>query len=150
MKQSEFRLKLFGEGGQGIKWMGHILSSILESLGKKISIILTYDSAVRGGDTAAQIVISDGKIGCPIVEEPDFDLNLKEGFFVSKNGERLKINDIFLEKKSLGKNIQLNTFSIGFLLKKLGVDLNSIDLKKHLPNFMLEENIESIKIGFSS
>lgn len=59
-----------GFGGQGVMLMGQILVSagILE--GKNVSWIPSYGAEMRGGTANCSVIISDKKIGSPLVTKP--------------------------------------------------------------------------------
>ena len=60
-----------GFGGQGILFSGKFLA--YEGLidGKEVSWLPSYGPEMRGGTANCSIIISDSKIGSPIVDKPD-------------------------------------------------------------------------------
>lgn len=60
-----------GFGGQGILFSGKFLA--YEGLidGKEVSWLPSYGPEMRGGTANCSIIISDNKIGSPIVDKPD-------------------------------------------------------------------------------
>jgi Pyruvate/2-oxoacid:ferredoxin oxidoreductase gamma subunit len=60
-----------GTGGQGVKTLAITLAKNLESQGFNISIMVEYDSYVRGGKSDSLIVFSKKEILNPLVEEHD-------------------------------------------------------------------------------
>ena len=59
-----------GFGGQGIMLMGQILTQAGLEEGKQVSWIPSYGPEMRGGTAYCSVVISDERIGSPIVVEP--------------------------------------------------------------------------------
>jgi len=65
-------IQFVGKGGQGIVFLGLILSRaavIYEE--KNATNIQNYGSRMRGGSTISDVIISDSDIVCPIVSKPD-------------------------------------------------------------------------------
>lgn len=65
------QILIAGFGGQGILFSGKFLA--YEGLidGKEVSWLPSYGPEMRGGTANCSIIISDGKIGSPIVDKPD-------------------------------------------------------------------------------
>jgi 2-oxoglutarate ferredoxin oxidoreductase subunit gamma len=60
-----------GFGGQGILYMGQMLSYAANDLGKKVSWLPSYGPEMRGGTANCMVCISDEDINSPLVLEPD-------------------------------------------------------------------------------
>lgn len=60
-----------GFGGQGVMLMGQLMTyaGMLEN--KQVSWIPSYGPEMRGGTANCSVIISDEKVGAPIVTEPD-------------------------------------------------------------------------------
>ena len=65
------QILIAGFGGQGILFSGKFLA--YEGLidGKEVSWLPSYGPEMRGGTANCSIIISDDKIGSPIVDRPD-------------------------------------------------------------------------------
>ncbi len=65
------QILIAGFGGQGILFSGKFLA--YEGLidGKEVSWLPSYGPEMRGGTANCSIIVSDGKIGSPIVDKPD-------------------------------------------------------------------------------
>ena len=65
------QILIAGFGGQGILFSGKFLA--YEGLidGKEVSWLPSYGPEMRGGTANCSIIISDEKIGSPIVDKPD-------------------------------------------------------------------------------
>ncbi|HEQ65363.1 MAG TPA: hypothetical protein ENN64_00855 [bacterium] len=66
------KIKIYGEGGEGIKRASKLLGKILLKNGYKfVSIKSTYDTVVRGGSSNADIVASNRRNPPPVIESAD-------------------------------------------------------------------------------
>ena len=65
------QILIAGFGGQGILFSGKFLAyeGLLED--KEVSWLPSYGPEMRGGTASCSIIISDTKIGSPIVNDPD-------------------------------------------------------------------------------
>lgn len=65
------QILIAGFGGQGILFSGKFLAyeGLIE--GKEVSWLPSYGPEMRGGTANCSIIISDKKIGSPIVDNPD-------------------------------------------------------------------------------
>jgi 2-oxoglutarate ferredoxin oxidoreductase subunit gamma len=59
-----------GFGGQGILLMGQLLAEAGQIEDKPVSWIPSYGHEMRGGTASCAVIISDEKIGSPLVEHP--------------------------------------------------------------------------------
>jgi len=160
----EFKIKVIGEAGQGIKLLTSTLSSILTHLGNEVSLIMHYDAQVRGGTIVADLVFSKKKISNPIIDSGDLLLR----FYKTKHDFKAKysiIDDsVFasglyhadehfgFESASLskfGSEKFLNMIILGRILKFLGVDVASLPLESFLPPKFVEKNVEAIGFGYT-
>jgi 2-oxoglutarate ferredoxin oxidoreductase subunit gamma len=60
-----------GFGGQGVMLMGQILVTAGMMEGKEVSWYPSYGMEMRGGSANCAVIVSDGKIGSPLVSVPD-------------------------------------------------------------------------------
>lgn len=60
-----------GFGGQGILYMGQMLSYAANELGKQVSWLPSYGPEMRGGTANCMVCISDEDVNSPLVLEPD-------------------------------------------------------------------------------
>ena len=60
-----------GFGGQGILYMGQMLSHAANDLGKKVSWLPSYGPEMRGGTANCMVCVSDEEVNSPLVLEPD-------------------------------------------------------------------------------
>jgi 2-oxoglutarate ferredoxin oxidoreductase subunit gamma len=59
-----------GFGGQGVLFIGKILATAGMIEGKEVSWIPSYGPEMRGGTANCSVVISDQRIGAPVVNHP--------------------------------------------------------------------------------
>ncbi len=59
-----------GFGGQGIMFMGKLLSHVAMNNGKFVTWMPSYGAEVRGGTAHSMVVISDDAIASSVVKEP--------------------------------------------------------------------------------
>lgn len=65
------RILLAGFGGQGILFAGKFLSYVGLFEDKEVSWLPSYGPEMRGGTANCSVILSDEKIGSPIVDTPD-------------------------------------------------------------------------------
>ena len=65
------QILIAGFGGQGILFAGKFLAyeGLLED--KEVSWLPSYGPEMRGGTANCSVILSDTKVGSPIVSEPD-------------------------------------------------------------------------------
>ena len=154
------RIIITGEAGQGIKLMAHTLASILNRLGKNVTLHLKYDSRVRGGYITAELVFSNKTIESPFFKEADIVIQLSKGVQTSikakkvfREGEALKIGDREITEQVYSEHFQgpmfLNMFVLGKLLRFLGIAIGQINFNAEFPARFLNENIKAVNYGYS-
>jgi 2-oxoisovalerate ferredoxin oxidoreductase beta subunit len=67
----ELHCKFAGFGGQGILTLGFFLSQIGMRAGYQVTWIPSYGPEMRGGTANCQVNVSHGRIGTPLVDEPN-------------------------------------------------------------------------------
>ncbi len=68
-KRTEIRIA--GLGGQGVVLAGHILAKAAVNDGLQVVQTQSYGAEARGSAAKSEIILSDGKIGFPMVREND-------------------------------------------------------------------------------
>ncbi len=129
---------VYGEGGYGIKFMGHALGKLMIRLEKEVAITYSYDAAMRGGNITAFITISDKPVENPLPSHPDIKLEL------DSKSEFVK------SAVSLGSKKLTGMVVMGFILKKLGISPEDSLLAEVLPENNREKNIDAIKKGMET
>jgi len=65
------RILLAGFGGQGILFAGKFLASLGLAQEREVSWLPSYGPEMRGGAANCSVILSDERIGSPIVSKPD-------------------------------------------------------------------------------
>ncbi len=167
-----------GFGGQGILFSGKFLAyeGLLEQ--KEVSWLPSYGPEMRGGTANCSIIISDTKVGSPIVNEPDILIamnapSLEKYEPATVSGGKIFVDSSLIDKKvqkqdveayyipatklALDNNLKglANMIMIGLMIKKTGImPLQNVErtLKKVIPAKkadMLQLNIKAIELGYN-
>lgn len=177
MKNNQKNIIVSGFGGQGVLFLGTVLSNAAIIEGKNTTWIPSYGAEMRGGSANCYVVISNNEIASPIFDEADLGIFLSKQAIkkfeksISKNGliitdssleiettKRADIeymfkpfNNAILEKS---KNLLLNIVVLGSVIKKTGIltKENVTEALKKVssakkPEF-LEINLKSFEFGY--
>jgi 2-oxoglutarate ferredoxin oxidoreductase subunit gamma len=171
-----YEITLAGFGGQGILFLGKMiaLAGMLE--GKEVSWIPSYGPEMRGGTANCSVVVSDRRIGSPVVSHPNvllamnrpslekFESKMQPGGFLLINRTLIEIphtrTDIdvaYVEitglAGELGNPRLANVVALGALIGRLslvGMDAAVDALKKELSGkkaALLDLNIKALTAG---
>lgn len=66
-----YEIVLAGFGGQGILFLGKMIATAGMLEGKEVSWIPSYGPEMRGGTANCSVVVSDRRIGSPVVSHPN-------------------------------------------------------------------------------
>jgi 2-oxoglutarate ferredoxin oxidoreductase subunit gamma len=66
-----YEITLAGFGGQGILFLGKMIATAGMLEGKEVSWIPSYGPEMRGGTAFCSVVVSDRRIGTPVVSHPN-------------------------------------------------------------------------------
>ena len=138
------QILIAGFGGQGILFSGKFLAyeGLIE--GKEVSWLPSYGPEMRGGTANCSIIISDKKIGSPIVNNPDILIAMngpslekyenettKDGVIlvdsslIEKKVDRSDVNAHYIPATKLASDENLpglaNMIMIGFMIKHTGI-----------------------------
>lgn len=69
--EGQVALKIAGFGGQGILLLGEIIAEAGMLSGSQVTWLPSYGPEMRGGTANCQVVLSDGRIGTPLVSNPN-------------------------------------------------------------------------------
>ncbi|MCS7368181.1 MAG: 2-oxoacid:acceptor oxidoreductase family protein [archaeon GBS-70-058] len=165
------KIRICGFGGQGILLAGEILGAAAMIEGKYSSEIGSYGAEARGTTTLSDVIISDKKIGFPVIDECDiliamsqqaFNANIK---FVKEDGIIIVDEDLVKTPENLKQKVfkiratkiaeekfvrvVANMIILGYLAEK--TKIVSIDsLKKAIKSRitrMIEANLAAIDEG---
>jgi len=93
LKKIEVRIS--GLGGQGVVLAGQILGKAAVYKGKNVVQTQSYGAEARGSTAKSEVIISDGKIGFPIIRKCDILIAMSQEA-VEKNIKDLKEDGILL------------------------------------------------------
>ncbi len=153
------KIKIYGVGGQGVKFLGKILGKVLNKYNYEfVSVNANYDTVVRGGSIDTDIVASKNKVGNPIIDKANFCIILsKVDKFISaekyivdmslKDELELEGDLLFLDITDIDE--VLNMFLLGKLLKIWGMELDKELIKEVLPKNKIEQNINAVERGYN-
>ena len=97
-------MRISGLGGQGVVLAGQILGKAAAYNGKNVVQTQSYGAEARGSAAKSEVIISDGKIGFPIVRKCDILIAMSQEA-VEKNIKDLKEDGILLVDSSTVKKI---------------------------------------------
>lgn len=108
----EKQILLAGFGGQGILFAGKFLAYEGLIAGMSLSWLPSYGPEMRGGTANCSVILSDGKIGSPLVTKPDIlaVLNLPSLDKYEndvKPGGQIYINSSLIERKVLRTDVEV-------------------------------------------
>lgn len=141
------KIIISGKGGHGVQFIGMLLAKTAISLGLNSTLIKSYGPEARGGKSTVFIVLSDKKIGNPVMKAADVLVTFDdESLDVWKDKVRLVLN-------ASGKN---NMFALGKLIKHLDIPSISPEsvitvMKKEIGSkyiSLLEDNIKNLEEGY--
>lgn len=141
------KIIISGKGGDGVQFIGMLLSKTAISLGLSSTLIKSYGPEARGGRSTVFIVISDEKIGNPVMKTADVLIAFDdESLDVWKDKVRL----------TLGTRGVNNMFALGILLNRLNVPglvpESTINvMKKEISSKysnLFEDNVKKINEGY--
>ncbi len=171
------QILIAGFVGQGILFSGKFLAyeGLLE--GKEVSWLPSYGPEMRGGTANCSIILSDTKIGSPIVSNPDIlvamnapsldkyeNETVKGGYIfcdsslIEKKVNRDDVNTYYIPATKLASDENLpglaNMIILGHVIKHTGVipyENIEMTMKKVVPakkQNLLELNMKAIQLGY--
>ncbi len=172
------QILIAGFGGQGILFSGKFLAyeGLLD--GREVSWLPSYGPEMRGGTANCSIILSDTKIGSPIVDKPDILIAMNAPSFdkyvneVKKGGqifvdsslidakcERDDVSAYYIPATKLATEENLsglaNMIILGLVIKHTDImPYENIEktLKKVIPakkQNMFELNLKAIELGYN-
>ncbi len=171
------QILIAGFGGQGILFSGKFLAYEGLINGKEVSWLPSYGPEMRGGTANCSIIISDTKIGSPIVDKPDaliamnapsFDKYVNEvvpggqifvdSSLIEAKCERTDVEAYYIPATALASEQNLpglaNMIILGQFIKKSGI-MPFEDVEKAMKKVvsakkqeLFDLNMKAVKLGF--
>jgi 2-oxoglutarate ferredoxin oxidoreductase subunit gamma len=118
-------ITLAGFGGQGILFLGKMIATAGMLEGKEVSWIPSYGPEMRGGTANCSVVVSDRRIGTPVVSHPNVLVAMNRPSlekFESKMqaGGHLLINKTLIEIPHTRRDVDVTYLEITGLAGELG------------------------------
>jgi Pyruvate/2-oxoacid:ferredoxin oxidoreductase gamma subunit len=154
------RIALDGVGGQGVRLIAAILGSLLARMGKQVTVLLDYDSSVRGSMSDAFVIFDDAPIANPVVEEADILLRLADRGHLHIRGRKVvtdlglgspgdeQIPFASLGSEQFGKELFGNMIALGRLLRLAEIEFDEAAIRDSLPRRYQDENVAAIRYGY--
>ncbi len=169
----KIEIRISGLGGQGVVLAGRILGKGAVYSGKNAVQTQSYGAEARGSAAKSEVIISDGKIGFPMVRKCDVLIAMSQQA-VEKNVKDLKKEGLLLidstnikkvpkikarifkipatetSKKTFGEKLYANMIMLGALIK-IAMIVKEESMEKAIRNTFPEKfvgiNIEAYKKG---
>ena len=173
----ETSIIIAGFGGQGVLFAGQLLAYAGMDAGQHVTWIPSYGPEMRGGTASCTVIISDERIGAPLVAQPDVAIVLNKPSYdkyeslvktggllivnssiVSQESERTDIETIYIAANAIAEEFgtvkMLNAAVLGALLARRPVlKLEEVEqsLVDHLPArkaHMIDANRSVLQRGY--
>lgn len=172
---ARYEIRLSGSGGQGLIFAGIVLAEAAGIHdGKYVCQTQSYGPEARGGESKAEVVISDSEIDYPKAIKPDLLLAMNQKscdayFFDLKPAGMLIVDSTFvmqlpttraiaipftrIAREKLGKEIGANIIALGALATLSGaVSLSSLEaaVMSLIPRGTEDFNRKALELGIQS
>ena len=99
------QILIAGFGGQGILFAGKFLAyeGLLED--KEVSWLPSYGPEMRGGTANCSVILSDTKVGSPIVSEPDILIAMNLPSLDKYENDTVAGGKIFVDSSLISKKV---------------------------------------------
>ena len=151
----EVRLTVSGFGGQGVMALGQVLTAAALREEKQVIWVPSYGPEMRGGTANCSVIISDKRIGSPVVNKSDISIVFNEPSYnefekMVKPGGILIVNSSLIKLPSNREDIEYRYIPVNDIAKDLG---NERTLNMVMLGYLLQSlddlKVESIKDGFT-
>ena len=139
------QILIAGFGGQGILFSGKFLA--YEGLidGKEVSWLPSYGPEMRGGTANCSIIISDTKVGSPIVDKPDILIAMNGPSLDKYEDAVVKGGQIFVDSSLVERKVVRNDVEVHYIpATKIASDENLPGLANMIMIGMMIKNTDII------
>ena len=150
------QILIAGFGGQGILFSGKFLAyeGLLEE--KEVSWLPSYGPEMRGGTANCSIILSDEKIGSPIVLKPDVLIAMNLPSLDKYENETVKGGQIFVDSSLIDKKVSRDDVTTYYipatrLASEEGLTglANMIMIGYFIKHTGLELNLKAVELGYN-
>lgn len=109
------QILIAGFGGQGILFSGKFLAygGLLEN--KEVSWLPSYGPEMRGGTANCSIILSDSKVGSPIVDKPDVLIAMNAPSLEKYEDAVVPGGKIFVDSSLIDKKVERNDVEVHYI-----------------------------------
>lgn len=109
------QILIAGFGGQGILFSGKFLAyeGLIDN--KEVSWLPSYGPEMRGGTANCSIILSDKKVGSPIVDKPDILIAMNAPSLEKYENETAKGGQIFVDSSLIEKKVERDDVSAYYI-----------------------------------
>lgn len=145
------KILLAGFGGQGVMFIGKIITYAGMLDGREVCWIPSYGPEMRGGTANCSVIVSDEEIHSPVIESADFGIVLNQPSYEKflpriKPGGVLVVNSSIISTEQKRDDIEIIALPAGDIANSIGNPslANMVCLGALLPKMNLT-NIKSIE-----
>ncbi|MDR2510048.1 MAG: 2-oxoacid:acceptor oxidoreductase family protein [Spirochaetaceae bacterium] len=125
MKNKTEKSFFAGFGGQGIVLLGQLWASCAVKQGKKATFFPFYGAEKRGGVARANVIVSDGDIASPLVEQADSAVVMNEESLplcekMLKQGGLLLVNSALVKREPSRSDIRVFKINACEIAERIG------------------------------
>ena len=172
------QILIAGFGGQGILFSGKFLAyeGLIDN--KEVSWLPSYGPEMRGGTANCSIILSDKKVGSPIVDKPDILIAMNAPSLEKYENETMSGGQIFVDSSLIEKKVErtdveayyipatkiasdenlpglANMIMVGLMIKHSGI-IPYENIEKAMAKIvsakkqhLLDLNLKAIEIGYN-
>ena len=172
------QILIAGFGGQGILFSGKFLAyeGLIDN--KEVSWLPSYGPEMRGGTANCSIILSDKKVGSPIVDKPDILIAMNAPSLDKYENETVAGGQIFVDSSLIEKKVErsdveayyipatkiasdenlpglANMIMVGLMIKHSGI-IPYENIEKAMAKIvsakkqhLLDLNLKAIEIGYN-
>jgi len=122
---SEQAIVLAGFGGQGLLFAGQVLAQAALDADRNVTWLPSYGPEMRGGTASCTVVVADGAIGSPVVDEADVVVALTPPSLARYEpilvpGGLLVVNDSLIEAESRRPDVEVVRLPCSAIARDVG------------------------------